>query len=172
MRPVDDAGHMVVANKPLRLGQRVYAPDKLPCPVQCAGCVILVNDRHDSRRLRMALSDGSAWVFFVREGETPRQDVVARPADIDLTPMVRAAVEAALPAMLPRPVKVVEQIRHDPLPIGGESPQLREGVKALAAANLEISEHLNRVLTECADLMERVAYLEQNALAKAEIKAA
>lgn len=30
-----DEGHMIVANKPLRLG-KVYRPGKLPCPVQHA----------------------------------------------------------------------------------------------------------------------------------------
>ena len=166
MRPIDDDGHMLVATKPLRLGRRVYAPDKLPCPVQCAGCVILVNDRQDTGRLRMALSDGSAWVYFVREGEN---DVVSN--SVDLTPLVRAAVADALPGLVANPVKVIDHVRQQALPDGNKLAELQQSIRALAAANLEISEHLDKVLADNADLWARVDFLERHALAKAEIAA-
>lgn len=164
-----DEGHMLVANKPLRLG-KVYRPGKLPCPVQHAGCVILVNDSNGGDRLRLALSDGSSWVYFVREGEVSPQAVSVRPSEIDLTPMVRAAVEAALPALIPQPVKIIEQVREKALPDLTQMDKLREDIRMLAVANLEISEHLNPISQKLADLMARVEFIEQNALAKAELE--
>jgi hypothetical protein len=163
-----DEGHMSVANKPLRL--RLYRSDKLPCPVQHAGCVILVNDRQDAERLRLALSDGSSWIQFVREGEAAPQAVTVRPAEVDLTPMVRSAVEAALPAMLPQPVKVIEHVREAPLPDLAKLDQLREDIKVLAAADIEIGEHLGPMLRQIAELMARVEFIEQNALARARLE--
>lgn len=170
MKPLVDDGHMLVAQKPFRLGRRVYAPDRLPCPVQHAGCLILVNDRHDAGRMRVAFSDGSSWVYFVREGEVTSQAVTVRPAEIDLTPMVRAAVEAALPAMIPQPVKVIEQVQQQALPDLTQMDKLREDIRMLAVANLEISEHLNPIAEKLADLMARVEFIEQNALARAELE--
>lgn len=164
-----DEGHMIVANKPLRLG-KFYRPDKLPCPVQHAGCVILINDPNDSDRIRLALSDGSSWINFVREGEVAPQALTVRPAEIDLTPMVRAAVEAALPAMLPQPVKVIEQVREQALPDLTQLDKLRDDIRMLAVANLEISEHLNPIAEKIADLMARVEFIEKHALAKAELE--
>lgn len=164
-----DEGHMIVANKPLHLG-KVYRPGKLPCPVKHAGCVILINDPNDSNRIRLALSDGSSWINFVREGEVTSQAVTVRPSEIDLTPMVRAAVEAALPAMLPQPVKIINEPRQAALPDLTQLDKLREDIRMLAVANLEISEHLNPIAQKLADLMARVEFIEQNALARAELE--
>jgi hypothetical protein len=163
-----DEGHMSVANKPLRL--RLYRSDKLPCPVQHAGCVILVNDRHDAERLRLALSDGSSWTFFVREGDVGSQAVAVRPTEVDLMPAVRAAIAAELPDMLPQPVKVIEHARETPLSDLAKIDQLREDIKVLAAADIEIGEHLGPMLRQIAELMARVEFIEQNALARARLE--
>ncbi len=154
---------MIVANKPLRLG-KVYRPDKLPCPVQHAGCVILVNDRHDVNRLRLALSDGSSWINFVREGEGPSQALTVRPAEVDLTPLVRAAVEAALPAMLPHPVKIIEQVRETLPADTAQLGKLREDIRALAVANLELGEHLDPIAQKLADLEARIEEVAHKAI--------
>lgn len=160
---------MIVANKPLRLG-KVYRPDKLPCPVMHAGCVILINDPNDNNRIRLALSDGSSWINFVREGEAASQAVAVRPTEIDLTPMVKAAVEAALPAMIPQPIKVIEQ-RLEALPAdAAQLDKLREDIRMLAVANIEISEHLDPIAQKLADLMARVEFIERHALATAELE--
>jgi len=174
MRPFDDLGHCVRATKPIVL--KTYDPGKLPDPAQCVGGLILVNDRaNGDPRPRLAVSNGASWDYCARADEingTSLAVAVNRPSEIDITPMVRAAVDAALPALMPAQIKVIEQRPQGAITDGGEALQLREHIKALATANLEISEHLNSVLVQCADLMERVEYLERHALAKAEIKAA
>ena len=178
MKRWEDKGAFLEAPGPVKL--RRYRPGRLPNAAECVDCLIVINDDADGDpRPRVAISNGASWDYLARGDQLvsapPSTSLVvqpSRPSEIDITPMVRAAVEAALPAMIPQPVKVIEQIRHEPVAIGGEAAQLREHIKALATANLEISEHLNTVLVQCADLMERVEYLERHALAKAEIKAA
>jgi hypothetical protein len=172
MRPFVDEGHQVVAQKPLRISARVYRHDKLPCPVQHTGCVILVNNRHDDSHMRLAFSNGASWVFFVRDGEVPSQAVTVRPAEIDLTPLVKAAVEAALPGMLPPQVKVVEHVREQALPDLAQLDKLREDIRMLATTNLEISAHLDPIAQKLDDLMSRVEFIEHHALAKAELEQA
>lgn len=165
MKPLVDDGHMLVAQKPFRLGRRVYAPDRLPCPVQHAGCLILVNDRHDAGRMRVAFSDGSSWAFLVRAGEAEQtsEAVAVRPAEVDLTPIVRAAVNEALPAMLPAPVRIVEHAPQAAMADMTQVDELREHVRVLAAANLELAEQYAR-------LLERLEFVERHALARAELE--
>lgn len=157
MRAITHEGHRVVAEGPFRIGRRVYSPDKMPCPVQCAGCVVLVNDRHGSGAMRLAFSDGSSWIYFVPDGaSTSTQDVTTRPAEIDLTPLVRAAVNEALPALMPAPVRVVEHAAPRALPDMTGISELQNHVRVLATANLELAEQYAR-------LLERVEFIEHNA---------
>lgn len=145
------------------MGRRVYSPDKMPCPVQCAGCVVLVNDRNGGGQMRLAFADGSSWVYFVPEGaSTTTLDVATRPAEIDLTPLVRAAVNEALPAMIPAPVRIVEHKPQTALPNMVEVDELREHVRVLATANLELADQYAR-------LLERVDFIEHNAVARAKL---
>jgi len=47
-----------------------------------------------------------------------------------------------------------------------------DGAKAMAEAVLVLSEHVNRLLNDCADLAARVEFLEKHAIARAELKSA
>ncbi len=178
MRRWEDKGSCLEAPLPVRLKR--YKPGRLPNAAECVDCLIVVNDDADGvPRARLALSNGASWDYIgyvvdAVPAVAPSTALVVQPSaprEIDLTPLVRAAVDAALPAMIPPPVKVVEQIAQGPIPNGDEMAQLREHIKLLAAANLDLSEHLNTVLRNCADLEVRVDYIERNALAKAEIAA-
>jgi hypothetical protein len=178
MRRWEDKGAYLEAPLPVRLKR--YKPGRLPNAAECVDCLIVVNDDSDSvPRARLALSNGASWDYIgyvvdAVPAAAPSTALVVQPSaprEIDLTPLVRAAVDAALPAMIPPPVKVVEQITQSHIPSGDEVAKLREHVKVLAAANLELSEHLHVVLRQFGDLEARVDYIERNALAKAEIAA-
>lgn len=166
MKPIEDAGAVAKVTKPLL--PRVYESHKLPCAIQCAGAIITVNNRHDSGSLCAMQSDGSRWrrlKFADEDGAVAQQDI---------TSLVRSAVEGMLPALVPSvpPVKVIEHAPQGQLPSSAELAELRESIRVLANANLEISDHLQTVLRENADLMARLEFVERHALAKAEIKAA
>lgn len=163
MRAITHEGHRVVSEGPFRVGRRVYSPDKMPCPVQCAGCVVLVNDRNGGGQMRLAFADGSSWIYFVPEGaSTSAQAVATRPAEIDLTPLVKAAVNEALPALMPAPVRVVEHVAAPALPDMTRIEELQEHVRVLATANLELAE-------QYAKLLERVEFIENTAVGRAEL---
>lgn len=173
MKPFFDEGHRVRATKPLAL--RRYQAGKLPDAAQCVDCLIIVNDQYDGvARGRLAISNGATWdhVAWIDDvGSGSALAVVPQPrAEVDLTPLVRAAVDAALPGLMPPAVKVVEHVRDQALPPAAELGKLREDIRALAVANLEISEHLQRVIHENAELMARIEYVEQNAIARAELE--
>lgn len=164
MRAIDDGGACIVSAKPFRPSKRVYEPGKLPDPVQCAGGLILVNDRGDASRLRLALSDGSSWRFARFDDGSP---ALAAAQPVDIMPAVREAVMAVLPALQQSQVRVIE---HSP---DGQPDarvqQLQEAQQVGAEAILEMADHVNRLLVQCAELMARVEYLENTALSKAQI---
>lgn len=162
MRPIEDDGHAIVATKPFRPGRRVYSPDKLPDPAQCGGCLILVNDRHDANRLRLALSDGSSWRMLVFEDQLPTGRVVP---SVDLAALAREQVALAVRSLPQQPAPAVRMIEAQP-------QQPSENIAPLAAAVLEMSEHVNMLLSERVDLMARVEFLEKHAIAAARIEAA
>lgn len=167
MKPIEDQGHLAQATKPFK--PKYYDEGRLPDPVQCAGCIIGVVNRQDHNRLSVRISDGSSWLTLGVAGVA--QSVAVQQ---DITPLVRAAVEGMLPTMIPS-VPTVKVIEHQPqgaFPSGTEIADLRESIRVLANANLEISDHLQSVLSEYADVMARLEFVERHALARAEIKAA
>lgn len=134
-RVIDDHGHLGRAVKPVAL--RTYEPGSLPDPVQCAGCLIIVNDRTDGNpRLRLALSNGASWDFIAFLTDASAQAQPARP--IDLSAMVTRAVADQLPTLV-----------QPPLPMRVVSPP------ALASADQ------GRLLDALIVLTERVQDLEQ-----------
>ena len=164
-RPIDDDGHCLVATKPFRPGRRVYAPDKLPDPVQCAGCLIEVNDRHDASRLRMAMSDGSSWRFvaFADEAQVaaPSRAVDLAP-QVDVSALAREAIATVLPTMLAPQPRVIEHAASGE--VGRQIAALQQADKITAEAFLELTGHVNRLLNENAELMARVEFLERHAI--------
>jgi len=179
MRRFEDRGAYLEAPGPVRL--RRYRPDKLPNAAECVDCLIIINDDRDGvPRARLAMSNGASWDFIacaheVEHVAVPQPSTAVtvqpvRPAEIDLTPMVRAAVEAALPAMLPQPVKVIEHRSESPLAGLAQLDQLRDDIGTLARANIEIGEHLPLIARQLAEVMARVEFIEQNALARAQLE--
>ena len=101
-KPFDDLGHALSVAKPLRL--HIREPHKLPDPTQCAGCIILINDRHDGNpRPVLAISNGASWDRYRLVADEPSRAVALPPAPHDLMPMVHEAVRQALPGMMPAP---------------------------------------------------------------------
>ena len=137
MKRWEDKGAFLEAPGPVKLKR--YRPGRLPNAAECVDCLIVINDDADGDpRPRVAISNGASWDYLVRGDQLvsapPSTSLVvqpSRPSEIDITPMVRAAVEAALPAMIPQPVKVIEQIRHEPVAIGGEA-----GARAMSAPSI------------------------------------
>lgn len=162
MKPFEDLGHAVKVTKPFRL-KRCEAGG-LPDPGQCVDCLIVINDRNSPSRPSVAYSDGTTWLHlgWLDQSPQPSQSVVVHPVERDITPMIRAAVEQALPALVSQPaVRVIQ---------GPQTAQI--DVQPLAQGMLELSEHVNRILNENADLMARVEFLEKHAIAHAKLEAA
>ncbi len=162
MKPFEDLGHAVKVTKPFRL-KRCEAGG-LPDPGQCVDCLIVINDRNSPSRPSVAYSDGTTWLHlgWLDQSPQPSQAVVVQPVERDITPLIRAAVEQALPALVSQPaVRVIQ---------GPQTPAI--DVQPLAQGMLELSEHVNRILNENADLMARVEFLERHAIAHAKLEAA
>lgn len=172
MKPFEDLGHAVRVMKPIRVKR--YEMKNLPDPGQCVDCLIVVNDRSDGQpRARLALSNGASWdmLGYVDDApaHVPSQSVAVRPTEIDLTPLVRQAVEAALPGMIPPAVKVIESRQSVP---DETVKQLEDANRVAANALIEVVEHVNSLLRDRAEMMARIEYLENHAIAKVGIKGA
>ena len=155
-KPIEDRGHLAEATKPLK--PRVYQSDRRPDPVQCAGCLITVCDATDAHSLHLEQSDGSRW-RRLQFADEATQALTPVPT-VDVSALAREAVARAI-AEAPQPqVKLIA-------PAGdGDS----ESNRVFAAAMLEMSDHVNRLAQENADLMARVDYIERHALAAAHLK--
>lgn len=172
MKPFEDLGHAVRLTKPIRVKR--YEMKHLPDPGQCVDCLIVVNDRSDGQpRARLALSNGASWDMLGylddAPSHVPSQSVAVRPTEIDLTPLVRQAVEAALPGMIPPAVKVIESRANVP---DDTLQQLQAADRVTSQALIEFSEHINSLLRDRAEMMARIEYLETHAIAKVGIKGA
>jgi len=162
----DDRGHSVAITKPLQV--RRYDAGSLPDPGQCTDAIIVVNDRSDGMpRARLALSNGASWDLFacVNEPAQPSH-AVAVAQQFDLVPLVRAAVAEMLPS-IQAPLRVVQPSAIAHVPADGVS-DIHQAQKHIAIAILEVSEHVNRLLLENADLRARIEYIERVALARVE----
>ncbi|MCB1505228.1 MAG: hypothetical protein KDJ47_09645, partial [Hyphomicrobiaceae bacterium] len=98
----------------------------------------------------------------------PSTALAVRPAEADLMPMMRSAVEQALPALMPK----MQELKVIQAP---QQPQ--EGVSELAAAVLELSQEMtsmkrsNYMLEqENAELRARVEHIELHAIVSVETK--
>lgn len=162
MKPIEDIGHAAAATKPLRL-KRYDVQNGLPDPAQCVDCAILVNDRSKpSEPARLAIASGSGWDFYTRESTQSAAVVVQQVPQVDLTALAREALQGALPQLLAQQPKVIQQ---------QPAPQLPSGdAKALANALLELSQHMQTLQRENAELMARVEFLEKHALGRVTLK--
>ena len=163
---IEDEGHLLRMNKPLRL--IFYAPDRLPDAVQMAGCIIGVNDSRDGApRQRLAMSNGASWDYVARVDELPQPShgpAVAQ--QFDLVPLVQAAVADMLPSFQ-APLRVIHPpaIAHMP---ADSATEIKLAQRHIATAVLEVSEHVNRLMLENADLRARIEHIERVALARVE----
>ena len=164
-KAIEDRGHLAEATKPLRLKR--YQTGKLPDPGQCVDCLIIENDAMNGLpRAWLCMSNGATWD---RIGEVaPSTALAVRPAEADLMPMMRSAVEQALPALMPK----MQELKVIQAP---QQPQ--EGVSELAAAVLELSQEMtsmkrsNYMLEqENAELRARVEHIELHAIVSVETK--
>lgn len=159
-KPIEDLGHAAQATKPLRL--RRYDPVRgLPDAGQCVDCLIIINDMKDGiARGRLAISNGATWdhVAWLDEIGQPLAPVQS----VDVSALAREAVNRAI-AEAPQPaVKLIA-------PSGDGSG---EANRVFAQGMLEMSDHLDRLARENADLMARIEYIERHALAAAKIESA
>lgn len=60
MKPLEDRGHALAITKPVQI--RRFDAQRLPDPGACTDCLIVINDRSNQSRARLALSDGASWV--------------------------------------------------------------------------------------------------------------
>ena len=165
-RALEDDGHCLRLTKPIRLV--FYPPDRLPDAVQMAGCLIGVNDSRDGQpRPRLGMSNGASWDIYARVDELalPTQSLaVAR--QYDLVPLVQAAVADMLPSFQ-APLRVIHPpaIAHMP---ADSATEIKLAQRHIATAVLEVSDHVNRLMRENADLRARIEHIERVALAKVE----
>lgn len=160
-KPVEDHGHAVAVSKPLRL--HIREPGKLPDPTQCAGCMILINDRHDGNpRPVLAISNGASWDRYRLVADEPARAVAFPPAPHDLMPMVHEAVLQALPTMMPAP-----EVRMIP-----SQPQAPVDVAPLAHGILELSQHVERLDEELAATKAQLRFVVENAVGKVTLETA
>jgi len=165
-KALEDRGHSLAVTRPFQL--RRYDAGSLPDPGQCTDAIIVLNDRSDGMpRARLALSNGASWDLFayVNELAQPLQGLAVA-EQFDLVPLVRAAVAEMLPS-IQAPLRVVQPpaIAHM---TADSATGIKDAQKHIAIAVLEVSEHVNRLLLENADLRARIEYIERVALAKVE----
>ncbi len=164
VKPIEDKGHLIEATRPLKIKR--YELGRLPDPGQCVDCLIIINDRSDGTpRGRLAMSNGASWDHLAWLDELkPGTAVAVRPADIDLQPMIQEAVRQALPAVVHQPPLALKVIQ-------GPAQDTSEAYKAMAQAVLEMSEHVNRLQFESAELRAEVEFLKRHAVAKVDVRA-
>lgn len=157
MKPIEDRGHALQVMKPLALKR--YEPNRVPDPGQCVDCLIIVNDRKDGTpRGRLSISNGASWDHVAWLDDVPSATASQAVPSIDLVPLVRSAVAEMLPALPAREVKTIAAM-----------PASDADTAAIAQALLEMSETINRLNHANHDLQNRVAFLENNALARAQL---
>ena len=165
-KALEDRGYSLAVTRPFQL--RRYEIGSLPDPGQCSDAIIVVNDRSDGKpRARLALSNGASWDCFARVDELPQPlQGLAAAQQFDLVPLVQAAVADMLPS-LQAPLRVIHPpaIAHMP---DDSATEIRLAQKHIATAILEVSEHVNRLMLENADLRARIEHIERVALARVE----
>lgn len=152
---ITDDGLVATAQRPLRLP--TYHPRALPDAAGCTHALIVVNDSADPTKGRLAISNGQSWDRLARVDDAG--------SVVDITPIVRSAVSEMLPARIAtaRPL-AAPTVEASPV-----SPQTSQDTQAIAQAMLEMTETINQLLNKTHDLEQRVAFLEANALARAQI---
>lgn len=153
---ITDDGLVATALKPFRLPN--YHPLALPDAAACTNALIVVNDSAKSSRPYVAVSFGSEWLPVMLQ-----PDMI--PNAVDLTPIVRSAVSEMLPARIAS-ARALAAPMVEASPV---DPQAALDTQAIAQGLLEMSEAINRLSRENHDLQQRVAFLEANALARAQI---
>jgi len=155
-KPFDTAGPSIRTAKPVAM--RRYAPDRLPDPGDMVDAAIIINDKGDGRRGRVAVSDGSSWHRLAWADELVE---VVQPAPLttpvaDLAAHMRQAINEAMPVFVHRAQQPVIEARpqHDP----AELARLKEQMLELTAAVADAYEALETLSAD-------VAEIEQTALA-------
>jgi hypothetical protein len=166
MKPIEDCGAYIQIHKPVK--PRFYTPDRLPDATQCAGCYIGVNDSRDGvPRVRYAISNGASWDYVARVDELPQPSQGPAVAQqFDLVPLVQAAVADMLPSFQ-APLRVIHPpaIAHMP---ADSATEIKLAQRHIATAVLEVSDHVNILMRENADLRARIEHIERVALARVE----
>jgi len=141
---------------------RRYQPERVPDPGDMVGCAIIINDKGDGRRGRVAVSDGSSWHRLAWADEIVE---VVRPAPVaapvtDLAAHMRQAVNEAMPMLVHRAQQPVIDAgpQHDP----AEVARIKAHVRELTAAVADAYEALETLSAD-------VAEIEQTALADVSI---
>jgi len=155
-KPFDVTGPAIRPAKPLAM--RRYQPDRVPDPGDMVDCAIIINDKGDGRRGRVAVSDGSSWNRLAWADEIVE---VVQPAPsatpvADLAAHMRQAIAEAMPILVHRVQQPVIDARsqHDPTEIA----RLKEHMRELTAAVADAYEALETLSAD-------VAEIEQTALA-------
>lgn len=166
MKPLEDAGTALQVNKPLRLKR--YEPNRLPDP-ETPDCLIIINDRHNGvPRGRLALSNGAAWdhVAWLDEIGAPRETV-------DMMPLVRQAVEAAVAQLPAQEVRVVERHPNHPPALPQSVPsEIGNQIGTVARAAADMGADMLRLQQEIVELKARLEFVERNALARVGVEVA
>lgn len=159
-KPFVDEGHRAVAQVPIAL--KSYRAGREPDPAMCVNCLIIVNDPSDRNpRPRLAVSNGASWDHVAW-----LTDVSDAPAAADIAGLVRAAIVEAMaqrqeaPRAMPPPL---------PASLQPTSETATDAIAVVAKAHLETHAALEVALQEIEELKQRVAFVEQRALARAEI---
>jgi hypothetical protein len=159
MKPFEDIGHAVAAQKPLKLVRR--EPGRLPDPGQCVDGLVVENDRSDGTpRGRVAVSNGASWDHLAYRHEVEdlakkfdefRKRALATVPHVDLAELAREQVALAA-RHLPQPQPIAHQAQALPQLAGDDLTALREADRSTAEAILCLSEHVNRLLMENAEI--------------------
>jgi len=158
-KPLEDRGHLVAVTKPLQLHRR--NSDRLPDAGQCTDCLLIINDMHDGvPRARLALSNGATWDHLAYRHEVEdlakrfdefRKRALAPVPNVDLAELAREQVALAA-RHLPQPQPIAHQAHALPQLAGDDLAALREADRSTAEAILCLSEHVNRLLMENAEI--------------------
>jgi hypothetical protein len=159
-KPFDTSGPAIKSAKPVAM--RRYQPDRVPDPGDMVDCAIIINDKGDGRRGRVAVSDGSSWHRLAWADELVEvvQPVPVATPVTDLAAHMRQAINEAMPMLVYRAQQPVIDAgpQHDP----AEVARIKAHVRELTAAVADAYEALETLSAD-------VAEIEQTALADVSI---
>lgn len=164
-RVIEPNGPVGEATLPIRL--KAYDPSKLPDPITCNGALIVINDRGNDERPRIAIALGGTWVRLAYAGEhaTAPVQITSSPVNIDVTPMIRDAVRDMLPALVPR---AIQPLLPALAPMAIDDDRLR----TMAQAMLEFDERLKALQATSVKHGEAIEQIDQTLIPVPKVSAA